>query len=476
MAIVLGATLCLISGYLVVASLWPQMAASKLEWPLKLPLAAAFGLGIFSITFLLERLAAVTHIWLADSFVMALLFALYRLRHARPRETCEIFTIPDLTFPGWLGHILKASFALSILSAAYAAISGALAHLQGDGWDAFAIWNLRARFLFLSGTNWRDAFSPLIPWSHPDYPLLVPAAVAHLWTYLRHNSTAVPAIVGLLFASGTIALLFSSLKNLRGPNSAMLAGIALAATPFFVEQASSQYVDIPLSFFFLAAIALVHLNQQLSPEPRTMSSFGFLSLAGLSAGFAAWTKNEGLLFLLAFFAAQVESAVTNREMKHAWPGRWARLAALTLSTVPTLVFIAWFKHSLAPRGDLFADSADMVHKLGTPGRYWIVLQWYGKEFLRFGNWWIVPGTALLLVFYALIRKPGARQGNPALRSSIITLALTALGYFVVYVITPRDVYWHLRFSLNRLFLQLWPATVFLFFLSVGRQKPANISK
>jgi len=39
----------------------------------------------------------------------------------------------------------------------------------------------------------------------------------------------------------------------------------------------------------------------------------------------------------------------------------------------------------------------------------------------------------------------------------------------VYVITPNDLYWHLRFSLNRLFLQLWPAAIFLFFLSLSRQ-------
>jgi len=47
--------------------------------------------------------------------------------------------------------------------------------------------------------------------------------------------------------------------------------------------------------------------------------------------------------------------------------------------------------------------------------------------------------------------------------------LTLCGYFAVYVITPNELYWHLRFSLNRLFLQLWPAVIFLFFLSLGHQ-------
>jgi hypothetical protein len=46
------------------------------------------------------------------------------------------------------------------------------------------------------------------------------------------------------------------------------------------------------------------------------------------------------------------------------------------------------------------------------------------------------------------------------------LILTLAGYFAVYLITPYDIYWHLRFSLTRLFLQLWPSMIFLFFLAV----------
>ena len=54
----------------------------------------------------------------------------------------------------------------------------------------------------------------------------------------------------------------------------------------------------------------------------------------------------------------------------------------------------------------------------------------------------------------------------------LTLVLTLAGYFAIYIITPRDLYWHLRFSLNRLFLQIWPSAIFLFFLFC---RPLNIS-
>jgi len=98
-------------------------------------------------------------------------------------------------------------------------------------------------------------------------------------------------------------------------------------------------------------------------------------------------------------------------------------------------------------------------------RYWVILQWYAKEFFRFGNW-VVPTTVLLVALGFFIPSSGIRRQKTALRSSI-TLALTLAGYFAIYVITPNDLYWHLRFSLNRLFLQVWPGTIFLFFLFCG---------
>jgi len=56
---------------------------------------------------------------------------------------------------------------------------------------------------------------------------------------------------------------------------------------------------------------------------------------------------------------------------------------------------------------------------------------------------------------------GARAG---FRASVAAILITLAGYFLIYVITPYDLYWHLRFSLNRLFLQLWPSVIFLCFL------------
>jgi hypothetical protein len=135
---------------------------------------------------------------------------------------------------------------------------------------------------------------------------------------------------------------------------------------------------------------------------------------------------------------------------------------------PVLLLIAWFKHFIAPAGDLFSRPEAMSQKIILPARYWAILRWFVKQFFRFGNW-VVPTTVLLVALSFLIPSSGSRRQETALRSSLVTLVLTLCGYFAIYVITPNDLYWHLRFSLNRLFLQLWPSTLFLFFVFVGRQ-------
>jgi hypothetical protein len=473
MSLALALALCFVSGYFAVASVWPRLKTSSLVWLLKVSLAIGFGFGIFSVAFVLELVFGITHIVFTDGCITAVPIIVFLLLRTRSGGFYSISSeVPDFKLPNWIGYVAKVAFAISIVTALYASVCRALAHPHGEGWDAFAIWNLHARFLFLGGAHWRDGFSALIPWSHADYPLLIPAAIAHFWSYLGQDYPAVPATVALIFTFTTLALLVSSLAILRGVNSAILGGIALAATPFFIEQGASQYVDVPLSFFFLAAIALSCFHQRVLVEPQSRRRFSFLILAGLTAGFAAWTKNEGLLFLFAFLAAHIAGAVFKPQPKSTPDEAGIELTAFALATVPALVLIACFKHAIAPPGDLFTSPTVTAHRLLTPTRYWIVLQWYVKEFFRFGNWWIVPGTVLLPVFYFLARSTRRLRSDWALRSCVITLGLTLAGYFAVYVITPYNIYWHLRFSLNRLFLQLWPSIIFLFFLFVGRQTPA----
>ena len=474
--LILALTLCLASGYLLIATAWPRPKPSSSERLMKLSLASGFGLGIFSVVFLVVRVLGLTRLIAVDTAVLLLLLVGYSL----PRSGAALTPgreYEDFDPPPWVRRILAASLLIAVLASVGNGVLRSIAHPHGDGWDAFSIWNLHARFLFLGGDHWRNGFSALIPWSHPDYPLLLPAAIAHFWSYLGHDDPVVPSVIGLLLTFSTLTLLVSSLAVLRGSVAAMLGGLVLSSTPFFVEQGTSQYADVPLSFFMLASLVLLNLagGGYLENHP---SPTGSVLLSGLAAGFAAWTKNEGLLFFVALVLAQTW-VFALRPFRDSTDGQssrsWRLMAGFLGGAAPVLVMVFWFKHSLATPGDLFSTPRIILDKVLTPGRYWTILQWFAKAFLRFGSWWIVPGTLAMLVFRLLTRGKRCPVREPLFWVSAISLGLVLSGYFAIYVITPRDLYWHLRFSLNRLFLQLWPSAIFLFFLFCGRLNFADTS-
>lgn len=472
MTLALAALLSLASGYALVSLSWTRRAASlSSDVLLRISLSVGLGLGMFSLTyFLLVCLFGFTHLVVVDSVICALLLLSCFLVRTRDRATKPV-TTPKETCPTRLRRVLSGAFAVSLCAAFYAAAMRTFAHAHIDGWDAFAIWNLHARFLLLGGAHWRDGFTALIPWSHPDYPLLLPAAIAHFWSYLGHDDPRVPAAIGFVFTFATVGVLFSSLSMLRGRTSAMLATIALVATPAFIEQGTAQYADVPLSFFYLAAIVLLCLSDYWVTN-NLSGPTGLLVLTGLAAGFAAWTKNEGLLFLVILVALLLLLLALRKtgQPSPRYPGRqnlkdWTSLVPLVASTIPFLLLILWFKHSLVPLGDLLSDPGSWLHKVLSPSRYWIVVQWYAKAFLRFGHWLVIPGTIPLLALYLVARKGGS-EPSLGIRTSTLALTLTLAGYFGIYLITPNDIYWQLRFSLTRLFLQVWPSFIFLVFLVV----------
>ena len=466
--------LCASSGALLVALLWPRNPVLGANRLLQASLSSGFGLGLFSIIFMLSGASEGKGLLAIDLAVFALLLAGYLYRSYLAPVVSPIPLAKEKTESGWLLLILRAAFAIALLAALYSGVLRTLTHPHGEGWDAFAIWNLHARFLFRGGAHWRDGFTAVIPWSHPDYPLLLPAAIAHFWTVLGRETQIVPALIGLVFTFSTVGIVYSAIAMLRGQIVAMLGGLTLLATPFFIEQGTAQYADVPLSFFIVATVVLLCLCENHS---GIGPAGGLAILAGISSGFAAWTKNEGLLFLLATIASRLlvfviapsrsvpakappprDTAHQNRQQP------WPSFALFLLCAIPLLLLVSWFKHLVGASNELFSSIA--FAKLLDASRYQAILKWYGKDFLRFGDWLLMPGTILLAGLYFAVPGKRGQAIDPCHRASRIAITLTLAGYFLIYLITPYDLYWHLRFSLNRLFLQLWPAVIFLFFLRI----------
>jgi hypothetical protein len=94
-----------------------------------------------------------------------------------------------------------------------------------------------------------------------------------------------------------------------------------------------------------------------------------------------------------------------------------------------------------------------------PESYPIIAGAFIGDFVRIGGW--LGGPTILMVLYAatvgLDRKT---EGNAAKRAILTTLLLMLGAYFLIYLITPMGLRFHLDTSADRLLLQLWPGALF----------------
>lgn len=440
--------------------LWVPDAGGRSHWApvLHATLGIALGAGVTSCLYFLLLLAGAAKLPVVlGAETLALLAcagADWYKRRAAPTPAITGSILP--AFP-WNGPLAIAAAGMAALFVA-AFLNFSELNPQG-GWDAFAIWNLRAHFLLHSET-WRYAVTAQPTGTHMEYPLLLSSFIARGWLYGGGISSAIPIAIALLFSLALAALLSSTLSVVRSTGAGLLAGLILLANQFLFSAAPDQYADLPLAFFALAAAALLLLDPLPHGSPR------YLTLAGLFAGFAVWTKNEGALFMVALAAALLATA-----WRSAGPRRAMRQCGLfLLGALPVLCLVFWFKLFAAPPDPLMGGMGNaLLHKIGDPGRWLHVASGFIKG---------LPGVPLLLLGLAagLLRPRRADQCTPAAFLPLIAFAIMLAGYFAIFLMSPDELDWLFSTALDRLYLQLWPLLVLAVFLLLRRPEDFAILK
>jgi hypothetical protein len=449
-------TLGLLVPVVAAAVLLSKVLVAPSGWPARLlavSLAVGLTLGVTSLLFFLwlvlfpsSGLAAYCAIEVAFLLGLGVGGRFLRRREVPSVEpTSRAAWSPSV----WLGYSCLAS----VLCAAICFVIYSAKSPHGDI-DAWAIWNNRARFLIRAGADWRETFQhPRLGWSHPDYPLLVPGSVARLWRYRGEETVLAPCLIGGLLTFATAGLLISALCLLRDRSQGYLTGILLFSSPFYLEVGSAQYADVPLAYFFLATLVLWCLER----TPAGGQSFAMPLLAGLTAGLAAWTKNEGIVFFLVVFVVRLlgDAWAANRRT------RLRRTGLFLIGALPVLIVLAYFKMRIAPRSDLLTNLGQRpaVHLLLVEGhRYWVIVR---EAVIGLGRSLSIALVGLLVCSVCLGRRPGRGDGDWIRVGTV--LGLMILGYFGVYFFASwENLQAHVRLSVDRLWIQLFP-TLLLFF-------------
>ncbi|MBI3315971.1 MAG: hypothetical protein HYZ87_03240, partial [Candidatus Omnitrophica bacterium] len=410
-----------------------------------LGLGVSSGLGFFSVYFL----GRLSFFWMGlfHAVLLALLF--FKWRHREKR-----------LFFGTAGE--RSLFFLVCLAGVLLMVPHFLKSPYGSGLDAWAIWKLKARFLFYGG--WDRLFSPTLSFSHLDYPLFYPLSLAWAWLVSGKETTFAAWALCAVFTLSCVGLVMSVFLP-KNRSVAAAAALLLISTPAFIGIGSSQYADIFVAYFNLSGVVLICLS--LSEAARRASAYAVWGGAFLALG--CFVKNEGFLSIAAALFSLGLVVLFDRKLRKKHLGCLKNVLA---GSLPALTLTLLFK-TKAGFSNEWVNRSNWESFLASGGwlqRLWGVGSAFTGQVFNENSWvysWFFILAVFILYFRALWRHG---------RWAVLWVILTAAGYSFVYLISPLELTGHLATSLDRVMLHSFPALVYLSFLAVFEEKKALFSR
>jgi hypothetical protein len=325
------------------------------------------------------------------------------------------------------------------------------------GWDAWGVWNFKAKFLFEAGLYWENIFHPVLWRSSPHYPLLLPLVNVWGWIFQSSPTHTTTQITTVIFNLLTIGLIFSALKDLTKSWWSCLVVFLFFLQPYFLTLSSAQYADIVLSFYLFAGMLCFMLSlRQGHPA--------FLLLCGAFLGFLAFVKPEGYVstgLLCGIISGLLWRITPGHTRINSLRVFWG--SCLLFSVIPFI-----FKFFYAPDNMTMINGLTSQAKPSSWPRMQTILSFYWHEIFKTGTqgWngiWIVVLLGLML------------GGTRIFRKDVLIIPLFLFGYVSIvtlyyFVNTHFDIDWWLEVSFNRIQLSLLPIILFWCFYSLWAEQ------
>ncbi len=305
----------------------------------------------------------------------------------------------------------------------------AVAKKYGE-WDAMAIWNLHARYL-ADPENWQKLFQN-VHYGHPDYPICLPATLAFFMRlFSSPGSYMIPFIFSMYIAICIPVLIYGELWRRNGPVAVVILALFVIEI-FYIINSMSQNADLLLSFFFLSAMVCSRYAAENNK---------YLVLSILFVGCCAWTKNEGIILAAIFLAFNARLFFSKKALRY----------TIVAMLAPALIIIT-YKLRCPVKNDIMSElNGNVAGHLFSKERYETV----SGFFMEIINKRLAYTRLLVAVFLILCL---AKRKWPGKDFGIVATCIAA--YFMIYILTPKDINWHLDTSAERLIFQLYPSLLF----------------
>ncbi len=340
----------------------------------------------------------------------------------------RLFTLGQEFCSSWpLGLLAVAAFPLTFMAAGH--------HPFGE-WDAWAVWNVKTKFLIAG--NWRDIFN--LHWhTQPDYPWLLPAFNAWVHGFVAAPVHKIGQTTAVVFSVNTVLLLFTGLRRYINLYLALLAAAVLLFNPALTFLGTAQYADVVLAHYLLLAI------------------IGFIVFAmerqagiilGLSLGLMPFAKNEGVVIALLFLAVTFFFTADKKSFRGTVIAFGAAAAAFII-----------FKLFLAPANrDITLQAFGALPSLFSWERCRLIAEFFLRE--MFNPQWHYIWLLLAAMFVLNVKKYTSSE----VRGLLVFFALYGAVIFVIYLTTMNfDLSWRLSRTVPRILFYLLPSFLFMAF-------------
>jgi hypothetical protein len=187
----------------------------------------------------------------------------------------------------------------------------------------------------------------------------------------------------------------------------------------------------------------------------------FTFLAGLMAGFAAWTRNEGIIFVLALIVARTFALVKFRERA------LSQLPRLLAGLAAPMAVVIVFKLRVGGTGGFFSVPASAILKhLIDPSRWIMTVEGLVVLLFNFGRF-LIPIALVLALYWYLVRFQVDARDRAVLATAALALGLTLAVQLLLDLAYMNELALEINTSFERVVLQLWPSVLLMFFLASG---------
>lgn len=329
-------------------------------------------------------------------------------------------------------------------------------------WDARAMWLIKAKS-FIAEPGFPNAWftSEFYKEAHQDYPIGFSLIITGLSRFIGIFSEQLIPIYLNLFIVGIYSLIAGFIVYFSPKIQNFYVIVILILTtyiPMYFKFGLSGYTDLPFAFFVLVTVLSLMLGHRKDLKRETVKFNTFDILALLSALATANTKNEGITFFILTVGAVVLANIKINQKE----------SQITKSLPKTLItalcnifpFIVWF---------LITKSLKLENDLISGFRFTTVVDYFRRsisiitvaiKFVFDVNRWgylfpvmIAYNTVTGLVLW---KKDRLEKGYLLAIAVILTQIFI---YFLIYLITPRDLLWHLSTSIERLILHFHPSII-----------------